>query len=251
MQKMTIKKITLPFLLATLAIGCSSQKPQALLNAEESLQSAANNPYILKHARNELNIANKTLLTASTAESEEEMLSIAFIADTQIKTAVNTAIEHKAIQSNKELSQQKDLLIALSNKAKKEDAQRELVKMQELQELKAEKEISLAFGQIKFVAGKSELVSGTATGVDLLANYLHKSPEKSVSLASHTDSSGSSQLNQTLSQQRADYIRDILITKGVSSKNITSIGYGESLPIANNSTKFGRQQNRRITLGFK
>lgn len=248
MQKMTIKKIILPFLLATLAAGCSSQKPQALLNAEESLQSAANNPYILKHARNELNIANKTLLTASTAESKEEILSIAFIADTQIKTAINTAIEHKAIQSSKKLLQQKELLIALSNKIKKDSAQRELVKMQELE---AEEKISLAFGQIKFVAGKPDLVSDTTIGIDLLANYMHKSPKKSVSLASHTDSSGSSQLNQTLSQQRADYIRDILITKGVSSKNITSIGYGESQPIANNSTKLGRQQNRRITLVFK
>jgi outer membrane protein OmpA-like peptidoglycan-associated protein len=64
----------------------------------------------------------------------------------------------------------------------------------------------------------------------------------------HTDSVGSDDYNMTLSQNRANAVRDYLIQKGINSSSISSRGFGESQPVAENSTSSGRQQNRRVEL---
>jgi len=130
---------------------------------------------------------------------------------------------------------------------KKDTAQDKLLKLQ-LSE--AEREIILAFGNIEFVTGKVDLVPGASMGIDLLANYMGKYPDKKVTLEGHTDNTGTAELNKKLSQQRADFIRGVLISKGVAADRITAIGYGQSQPVASNSSASGRQKNRRIDIKF-
>ncbi len=69
-----------------------------------------------------------------------------------------------------------------------------------------------------------------------------------VIVSGHTDSSGSEELNQVLSERRANAVKNILQQDGVVSSRITTVGFGESSPIADNSTIYGRQLNRRVTL---
>ena len=64
----------------------------------------------------------------------------------------------------------------------------------------------------------------------------------------HTDNVGSASANLKLSQQRADAVRLQLIKNGVNPKNITSIGYGDAKPIADNATAEGRELNRRTEI---
>jgi len=64
----------------------------------------------------------------------------------------------------------------------------------------------------------------------------------------HTDNVGNASANLKLSQQRADAVRLQLIKNGVNPSNITSIGYGDSKPIADNSTAEGRELNRRTEI---
>jgi len=85
----------------------------------------------------------------------------------------------------------------------------------------------------------------------MLAGYMSKFQEKEVTIAGHTDSSGNAKLNKKLSQQRADFIRNVLVTKDVAENRITALGYGQSQPIAENTTRAGRQKNRRIEITFK
>jgi hypothetical protein len=59
---------------------------------------------------------------------------------------------------------------------------------------------------------------------------------------------GSDEYNQKLSQQRADGVHDYLVSQGVPATDVTSIGYGTSNPVADNSTAAGRSQNRRVQL---
>ncbi len=73
-------------------------------------------------------------------------------------------------------------------------------------------------------------------------------PDLKLQVEGYTDNIGSVEYNQKLSQERADAVRDYLISQGVQSQNITSTGYGESNPIADNSTNAGRAQNRRVQL---
>lgn len=73
-------------------------------------------------------------------------------------------------------------------------------------------------------------------------------PDMKIEVEGHTDSVGSVELNQRLSEKRADAVRAYLISQGVSPDNITARGFGKSMPVADNSTAAGRQANRRVEL---
>jgi len=67
----------------------------------------------------------------------------------------------------------------------------------------------------------------------------------------HTDSIGTDAYNQALSERRAAAVKDYLVSKGIPSAKITTIGKGESQPVATNKTAEGRQKNRRVDIEFK
>jgi len=69
-----------------------------------------------------------------------------------------------------------------------------------------------------------------------------------IEVAGHTDSMGSDAYNMKLSQQRAEAVRNFLISRGVSADRLTAKGYGESQPVADNATDEGRFKNRRVEL---
>ncbi len=67
----------------------------------------------------------------------------------------------------------------------------------------------------------------------------------------HTDSIGTDKYNQKLSERRAAAVKDYLVSKGIPASKITTIGKGESQPVATNKTAEGRQKNRRVDIEFK
>ena len=67
----------------------------------------------------------------------------------------------------------------------------------------------------------------------------------------HTDSIGTDAYNQRLSERRAAAVKDYLVSKGIPASKITTIGKGESQPVATNKTAEGRQKNRRVDIEFK
>lgn len=73
-------------------------------------------------------------------------------------------------------------------------------------------------------------------------------PDLKMQVEGYTDSVGSDAYNQTLSEKRADSVRDYLTSQGVSNNNITAQGYGKSDPVASNATASGRAKNRRVQL---
>ncbi|HKE93562.1 MAG TPA: OmpA family protein, partial [Povalibacter sp.] len=80
---------------------------------------------------------------------------------------------------------------------------------------------------------------------DALARF----PESSVSVEGHTDANGSDSANLILSQDRADAVRQYLVSNfGINPEKVSSIGYGEARPVATNETAEGRARNRRIDL---
>ena len=69
-----------------------------------------------------------------------------------------------------------------------------------------------------------------------------------IELAGHTDDRGSENYNKVLSTQRAEAVRQYLISKGVSSERLVAVGYGETKPVLPNDTDEGREANRRVEL---
>lgn len=92
------------------------------------------------------------------------------------------------------------------------------------------------------------LTSEAKEKLDKYAAYLNDHPEKKLKVTGHTDSKGSSAYNQKLSQKRADKVKEYLVSKNVEADRITTIGRGEELPIADNSTAEGKAKNRRVEI---
>lgn len=124
---------------------------------------------------------------------------------------------------------------------------------QELQDLKAKKTdrgMVLTLGDVLFDTGKAALKPGAYSTIDRLAATLREAGGRKVQIEGHTDSVGSDELNQVLSQQRADSVAAALMQRGVSSDQIIATGKGEGFPVASNDNASGRQQNRRVEMIF-
>lgn len=100
--------------------------------------------------------------------------------------------------------------------------------------------------KISFAPGSAELDTGGRAVVDRLAEILNGCDKAKIEIAGHTDSQGREEMNQSLSQSRADAVLQGLIAKRVLTSGLTSVGYGEATPIADNDSEEGREANRRI-----
>lgn len=103
---------------------------------------------------------------------------------------------------------------------------------------------------ILFDTGKSSIkAESTSVMVDII-QILSEYPTARFTVEGHTDSVGSAKLNQSLSESRANAVRDFLIDKGIGASRLSAIGYGEDKPIATNNTRAGRKQNRRVEINL-
>lgn len=98
---------------------------------------------------------------------------------------------------------------------------------------------------VYFDVNKSELLAQSKSDLDLLVSFLKINPTVTIELSGHTDSTGNKNNNQTLSQNRANSVVNYLKGRGIIEQRLKSAGYGDSRPIADNSTEEGRQLNRR------
>jgi len=73
-------------------------------------------------------------------------------------------------------------------------------------------------------------------------------PGLNLEVEGHTDSIGSEEFNQRLSEQRAATVREYLVGQGLASESVTATGFGKTMPVATNDTASGRQKNRRVEL---
>jgi outer membrane protein OmpA-like peptidoglycan-associated protein len=81
-----------------------------------------------------------------------------------------------------------------------------------------------------------------------LAGIVLAHPGLNLAIEGHTDSTGSDEFNQKLSEQRAGSVQKYLIEQGLADANLTAAGFGKSMPVADNATAAGRQQNRRVEI---
>lgn len=125
---------------------------------------------------------------------------------------------------------------------------------QELADLKAKKTdrgIVVTLGDVLFDTGQATLKPGAYSTLDRLATALKGDPDRKVVIEGHTDSVGSDEYNQALSERRAAAVQAALFERGAASTQIAAVGKGESTPVASNSDSGGRQQNRRVELIFQ
>jgi len=103
---------------------------------------------------------------------------------------------------------------------------------------------------ILFDTGKATIKPESVSVMVDIIQILNEYPSAKFTVEGHTDSVGSNQSNQRLSEARANSVLDFLINEGISANRLQAIGYGEEKPIAPNTTKIGRKQNRRVEINL-
>jgi outer membrane protein OmpA-like peptidoglycan-associated protein len=272
MKILNVAKLFLPVIAVSLTVGCSGPLPksQGVIAAESAYQKAHSNPDILRYAKSDLNKANATLQAAAKTESAEEMASLAFIADLQIKTATSVTESKLGELKFKQLTATKDAIVTNALKNKNQQLQQEVslfekqaeqARVEERQRLDQQlaalkdKEISrnlkFILGDVLFVTNKADLVPGATSKITEIADMMKLHPNKTIIIEGHTDNTGAEEYNLELSQKRAGFVKNALVQKGIINDRIIARGMGQAFPIASNDTAKGRQENRRIEISVQ
>ena len=107
---------------------------------------------------------------------------------------------------------------------------------------------SIVLNNIYYEAGKTDIDTAFSTDLDKLIQFLKDNSKTRLEIQGHTDNSGSLNLNNKLSQSRANSVVDYLTKNGIDKSQLIAKGYGPSLPAADNATAEGRTKNRRVVM---
>lgn len=108
--------------------------------------------------------------------------------------------------------------------------------------------LKVNMADVLFAFGKYDLRPTAREALAKLSGIVLGHPGLKLAVEGYTDSIGSDEVNQTLSEKRASTVRDYLVQQGLDSSSITAVGFGKSNPVASNDTNEGRQQNRRVEI---
>jgi outer membrane protein OmpA-like peptidoglycan-associated protein len=266
---------------ATLFGGCASvpDKPagseqvRAKLTALQGEATLANRaPVALKDAEAAVKVAEmkqKDLVLAAHRVyiADRKVDTARALAETNFSEAERTALNEKSEKARLDSRTREadvaktDALIARAESAEQKVAtdaaqlaantsQQQAVELQRqleiLQARPTDRGLVLTLGDTLFATGRSEIKSGATANLDRLTTFLNEYPNRTAAIEGFTDSMGSDEMNQSLSERRADSVKRYLVRQGVGSDRLTSSGRGESAPVADNESASGRQQNRRV-----
>ncbi len=200
---------------------------QARLEAEQARMMSQATAEDAERARQQAAEAReRELRSARTAElAQEEAQQAKALAESQATAAV-------LAQREAELAQQQA-----------DSLRRQL---ENLQLRQTESGVVVTLGDVLFESGRTDLVPEAFSSIEEVVDLLQGEPEKDIRIEGHTDSTGSTETNLRLSQQRADAVMAALANLGVDPARITAVGMGEDFPIASNDTEEGRSRNRRV-----
>ncbi len=271
-------------LILIIIIGCGGPPANnPLLNdARDKYEVAHNDESIVRLAPVKLKEAEETLaISTSLWESKADKTEVdhyAYLAIQRTLIARETALMNAAQQeiSRGESERQRVMLDVRRAEAQRseqratsalEEAQRErqaasearsaaedarllaeeLAKqVSELQARPTDRGLILTLGDVLFDFGEATLKTGGMQTVNKLAEFLNEYPERNILIEGFTDSIGSEEFNRGLSAQRAENVKNALMSNGVRSDRIRTYGYGTQHPVASNASEEGRRQNHRV-----
>jgi len=201
-------------------VRAETERTKALLEQEKARRKAAEEASLRTVAENERQRALAVELEARKAAKEAE--SAAREAELQRQMA-----EEEKAQLRARLLKQFSMVLETR------DTERGLV---------------VNMSDVLFDTGRYTLRQETREKLARISGILLNYPELRIESEGHTDNVGSLELNQELSQQRADAVREYLISQGIPNSSITSVGKNYYVPVASNDNREGRQKNRRVEL---
>ena len=260
------------------ACAGTQQRPPELVRLQADLDRLHADPYVVQYAPQELRAADNAVafLWAEGDEFGERVFDHnVYLAQRMIGIAEATGHGLAAEARIDALGGERELLIvqarSLETERARELAQRDaeearraaemarleaeraraqLAQMETMiTELKAEQTergLVVTLDDVLFEVDRADLKPGAMRDLRQLADALIRFPETEVSIEGHTDSTGTSEYNEDLSERRAAAVRNYLLAQGVDRRRLDTLGLGEHQPVASNDTAAGRQQNRRV-----
>jgi outer membrane protein OmpA-like peptidoglycan-associated protein len=257
------------FALAMAACASAPQPNVALENARSAVRSAEADPNVATYAALDMHTARKELDAAEAASAARDEKGIdqpaylaaqtAHLAQLKASAKANDArvAAGKAERDQIQLSARTKEVGSALQKAANADAARDQANQQaaaiqaELDALKAkptDRGLVLTLGDVLFDTGKAELNPGASRNLDQLVVFLTDHPERRVEIDGYTDNVGTDTFNLSLSERRADTVRNVLVNRGIDSSRIVTRGYGKDFGVASNVDSGGRQLNRRVEI---
>jgi outer membrane protein OmpA-like peptidoglycan-associated protein len=266
-------------LLAGLLAACSSAPTSTSLldQTRSDYYTAQHNPHVTSYASAEMDQAAVLLDKANSAandhESAEKIDKLAYLAKQKIATATEISkqktaeavVAHSAQERNQvrlnERTNEANLANANAQQAnaatkiaqdQTQQAQAQTARLQaQLNELSArqtDRGMLITINDVLFNTDKAQLKAEGVMSVQKVARILLDNPQQNVYIDGFTDSTGSAAHNLEISERRANSVSAVLIDMGITRNRITTHGYGEDQPVADNATAQNRQLNRRVEI---
>jgi outer membrane protein OmpA-like peptidoglycan-associated protein len=240
--------------------GCASapQRSSELEAARAQVEALAHEPLAQQAAPQDLQTARTQLAQGEQALQEKRPMTevdhFAYLARRSAE-AGQARVEEAQAKQQLAAAQSNRNAILLAARARETDIVKGQLaatqqQLADLQAKKTDRGMVVTLGDVLFDTGQASLKPGANLVLDRLASFMTQNPQTKVRIEGHTDSTGSPEFNQALSQRRADAVAAALENRGLSADRVTSIGRGQDFPVASNSSAAGRQQNRRVEIVF-
>jgi outer membrane protein OmpA-like peptidoglycan-associated protein len=246
-----ISQMTLGVAACALLAACSNAptETRSVAQAGASYEAARNDPRVVNSAPLELQRAEQALRAAQDAQADGEDVAAvdhqAYLASRRADIAIQTAELRDAEKQIEQANQTRDQALLGARTGQVQSLQRQL---EDLKAQQTDRGMVVTLGDVLFETGRADLRSGSERTIGQLANFMQQNPSRTVEVTGFTDSTGSVELNQELSERRAEAVRQALVSYGISPQRIVTRGLGPALPVASNNTAAGRQQNRRVEI---
>jgi outer membrane protein OmpA-like peptidoglycan-associated protein len=196
------------------------------------------------------------------AEAEEKAAAEAAEAKRQADEAA-AAAKRQADEAAAAAKAKADAEIAAQDAARRQAEEQRMAAEREKQQLRAklldqfnrvlpttdsDRGLVVNMGDVLFDTGKSDLRSNAREALARLSGIVLNYPSLKLAIEGYTDSTGTAEFNQTLSEKRAGSVYDYLVAQGLGADSLTSKGFGMNSPVADNKTADGRQKNRRVEI---
>ncbi len=256
---LTTKKLIAVGVASLLLAACATPtKPDGADNVRNKLTQLQSNSELAGRAPVAIKEAEVAVIAAEQPQKDRELgAHLVWMADHKVDIAAARAQSRLLEDQRKVLSEQRETarLDARTQEADKAHgdvaaAQAQSADLQkQLDALNAkptDRGMVITLGDVLFDTDKSILKAGATDNLVKLGAFLNQYQDRTVAIEGHTDSVGSEEHNVGLSQRRADAVKAYLVKQGINGMRLTTEGKGEDVPVADNNTAAGRQQNRRV-----